>query len=63
MTDARAKPRTTLAEKVYHLLFTRISNGEYEVNQKLPRKTLCHRNSASRARFCAPRWSGCVMRG
>lgn len=36
MTDARAKPRTTLAEKVYHLLFTRISNGEYEVNQKLP---------------------------
>ncbi|AUH35292.1 FadR/GntR family transcriptional regulator [Paracoccus tegillarcae] len=36
MTDVKAKPRTTLADKVYHLLFTRISNGEYEVNQKLP---------------------------
>lgn len=32
----RAKPRTTLADKVYHLLFTRISNGEYPPNQKLP---------------------------
>ncbi len=32
----RAKPRTTLADKVYHLLFTRISNGEYPANQKLP---------------------------
>lgn len=36
MTEIKAKPRTTLADKVYHLLFTRISNGEYEVNQKLP---------------------------
>lgn len=36
MTDVKTKPRTTLADKVYHLLFTRISNGEYEVNQKLP---------------------------
>lgn len=34
--DDRAKPRTTLADKVYHLLFTRISNGEYPANQKLP---------------------------
>lgn len=36
MKDERAKPRTTLAEKVYHSLFTRISNGEYPANQKLP---------------------------
>ena len=36
MTYEKARPRTTLADKVYHLLFTRISNGEYEVNQKLP---------------------------
>ncbi|MGB0659039.1 MAG: FadR/GntR family transcriptional regulator [Mangrovicoccus sp.] len=36
MTEERAKPRTTLAEKVYHLLYTRITNGEYPVNQKLP---------------------------
>lgn len=36
MTYDKAKPRTTLADKVYHLLFTRITNGEYEVNQKLP---------------------------
>ena len=36
MKDEKAKPRTTLAEKVYHLLFSRISNGEYPANQKLP---------------------------
>lgn len=36
MKDEKAKPRTTLAEKVYHLLYTRISNGEYPANQKLP---------------------------
>lgn len=36
MKDEKAKPRTTLADKVYHLLFTRISNGEYPANQKLP---------------------------
>lgn len=36
MGDGRAKPRTTLADKVYHLLFTRISNSEYPANQKLP---------------------------
>lgn len=36
MSDEKAKPRTTLADKVYHLLFTRITNGEYPANQKLP---------------------------
>jgi GntR family transcriptional regulator, transcriptional repressor for pyruvate dehydrogenase complex len=36
MIEDRAKPRTTLADKVYHLLFTRIINGEYPANQKLP---------------------------
>ena len=39
MSEDRAKPRTTLAEKVYHLLYTRISNGEYPANQKLPPET------------------------
>lgn len=36
MTDEKARPRTTLADKVYHLLYTRIANGEYPPNQKLP---------------------------
>lgn len=36
MKDDKAKPRTTLADRVYHLLFTRITNGEYPANQKLP---------------------------
>lgn len=36
MNHERARPRTTLADKVYHLLLTRISNGEYPANQKLP---------------------------
>lgn len=36
MKDEKQKPRTTLADKVYHILFTRISNGEYPANQKLP---------------------------
>lgn len=36
MNDEKPRPRTTLADKVYHLLFTRISNGEYPANQKLP---------------------------
>jgi len=36
MKDDKARPRTTLADKIYHLLFTRISNGEYPANQKLP---------------------------
>lgn len=30
------KPRTTLADRVYHSLFSRISNGDYPANQKLP---------------------------
>lgn len=63
MTDARAKPRTTLAEKVYHLLFTRISNGEYEVNQKLPPENALSSEFGVSRPICAPRWSGCVMRG
>lgn len=36
MTDRSAKRRTTLADSVYHSLFSRISNGEYGANQKLP---------------------------
>lgn len=40
MKDAGARPRTSLADKVYHLLYTRISNGEYPVNQKLPPETM-----------------------
>lgn len=36
MGEEQAKSRTTLADKVYHLLYTRISNGEYKANQKLP---------------------------
>lgn len=39
MSQDRARPRTTLAEKIYHLLYTRISNGEYPANQKLPAET------------------------
>ena len=30
----RAKPG--LADRVYHLLYSRISNGDYPANQKLP---------------------------
>jgi GntR family transcriptional regulator, transcriptional repressor for pyruvate dehydrogenase complex len=36
MTYEKPRPRPTLADRVYHLLFTRISNGEYPSNQKLP---------------------------
>lgn len=36
MTNQNAKRRTTLSDSVYHSLFSRISNGEYQVNQKLP---------------------------
>lgn len=37
MSDTpRAKPRSTLADRVYHWLFSRISNGEYPTNQRLP---------------------------
>lgn len=30
------RPRPMLADRVYHLLYSRISNGDYPVNQKLP---------------------------
>ncbi|WP_146586023.1 FadR/GntR family transcriptional regulator [Puniceibacterium confluentis] len=36
MKEEKARSRTTLADRVYHTLFTRISNGEYPTNQKLP---------------------------
>lgn len=36
---ARGKPRTPLAERVYHILYSRISNGDYLANQKLPPET------------------------
>jgi GntR family transcriptional repressor for pyruvate dehydrogenase complex len=31
-----SRPRPALAERVYHLLYSRISNGDYPANQKLP---------------------------
>ena len=36
MKDQKPPPRPPLSEKVYHLLLTRISNGDYQANQKLP---------------------------
>ncbi len=36
MKEEKTRPRTTLADRVYHTLFTRISNGDYPTNQKLP---------------------------
>ena len=36
MTDRGAKRRTTLADSIYHSLFSRISNGDYPANRKLP---------------------------
>lgn len=63
MPDPTARPRTTLADKVYHLLFTRISNGEYPVNQRLPPETALSTEVGLRARCCAPRWTGCGPRG
>jgi GntR family transcriptional repressor for pyruvate dehydrogenase complex len=36
VTNQNAKRRTTLSDSVYHSLFSRISGGEYQVNQKLP---------------------------
>jgi GntR family transcriptional regulator, transcriptional repressor for pyruvate dehydrogenase complex len=36
VTDPTAKRRATLADSVYHSLFSRISNGDYAANQKLP---------------------------
>ncbi|SNY92699.1 GntR family transcriptional regulator, transcriptional repressor for pyruvate dehydrogenase complex [Cohaesibacter sp. ES.047] len=34
--ETKSKPRRLLADKVYHSLFSRISNGDYPVNQRLP---------------------------
>lgn len=36
VTDRSAKRRTTLADSIYHSLFSRISNGDYPANLKLP---------------------------
>ncbi|MFV0333115.1 MAG: FadR/GntR family transcriptional regulator [Tropicimonas sp.] len=36
MKTERTKRRTTLADRVYHLLYSRIINGDYPTNQKLP---------------------------
>lgn len=36
MTNQSARRRTTLSDSVYHSLLGRISNGEYQVNEKLP---------------------------
>ena len=45
--EARGKPG--LADRVYHLLHSRISNGDYPVNQKLPsEKTLADEFGVSR---------------
>jgi GntR family transcriptional regulator, transcriptional repressor for pyruvate dehydrogenase complex len=33
---ATERPRPGLAERVYHLLYSRISNGDYPANRKLP---------------------------
>lgn len=34
--ETRSRPRRLLADKVYHTLFSRISNGDYLVNQRMP---------------------------
>lgn len=34
--ESQSKPKRTLADRVYHSLYSRISNGDYPVNQKLP---------------------------
>ena len=34
--ETRSKPKRLLADRVYHSLFSRISNGDYPVNQRLP---------------------------
>jgi GntR family transcriptional repressor for pyruvate dehydrogenase complex len=36
VTNQNARRRTTLSDSVYHSLLARISNGDYQVNQKLP---------------------------
>ncbi|MBO0346322.1 FadR family transcriptional regulator [Roseibium sp. CAU 1637] len=34
--ETRERPKLTLADRVYHSLYSRITNGEYPLNQKLP---------------------------
>lgn len=34
--ESRPRPRPVLADRVYHLLYSRISNGDYPTNSKLP---------------------------
>lgn len=34
--NARSKAKPVLAERVYHMLYARISNGDYAANSKLP---------------------------
>lgn len=44
-----ARPRPALAERIYHLIRGRISNGDYPANQKLPpEKTLSEEFGVSR---------------
>jgi GntR family transcriptional repressor for pyruvate dehydrogenase complex len=44
-----ARPRPALAERIYHLMRGRISNGDYPANQKLPpEKTLSEEFGVSR---------------
>jgi GntR family transcriptional repressor for pyruvate dehydrogenase complex len=43
------RPRPGLSDRVYHLLYSRISNGDYPANQKLPsEKTLADEFGVSR---------------
>ncbi|KAA5604216.1 FadR family transcriptional regulator [Roseospira marina] len=45
----RSRPRSALADRVYHMLYARITNGEYPANQKLPtEKELAQEFSVSR---------------
>lgn len=39
MKAESTKRRTTLSDRVYHVLYSRIINGEYPTNQKLPSET------------------------
>ncbi|SDL17833.1 FadR/GntR family transcriptional regulator [Aliiruegeria lutimaris] len=40
MKPERTKRRTTLTDHVYHVLYSRIINGDYPTNQKLPPETV-----------------------
>lgn len=39
MKEERSHRRTTLSDRVYHVLYSRIINGDYQTNQKLPSET------------------------